>query len=84
MNADTVLNQESFDKLMGQLDRMTKNELYMIRHQAQIRLREMGMRAFFNYHQHLSKLSMSLGLCFQRFEKQKPLMLSLTNGLTKK
>tara|TARA_R110002012_G_scaffold20828_3_gene73471 strand:+ start:325 stop:2184 length:1860 start_codon:yes stop_codon:yes gene_type:complete len=42
--ADTVLNQESFDKLMGQLDRMTYNELYMIRHQAQLRLRELGNR----------------------------------------
>ena len=39
--ADTVLNQESFDKLMGQLDRMTYNELYMIRHQTQLRLREL-------------------------------------------
>lgn len=44
-NADTVLNQESFDKLMGQLDRMTMNELYMIKHQAQLRLRDLGMGA---------------------------------------
>jgi hypothetical protein len=41
--ADTVLNQESFDKLMSQLDIMTMNELYVIRHQAQLRLKEMGM-----------------------------------------